>query len=418
MASPTVAGTPATTNDQTAGTSTPITMPAGITAGETLVAWIAHKAPITEAAMSGWTRLIEADQPSGSNATLSVFYKKAAGGDTGTMTTTTSTRAAAVVYRVSGATDPTVTAPEGAAAAGQANSVNPDPPSLTPASGSKDYLFMCGFASSHGRITSAVPTNYGDSQTAGPNNGTATNVGVGVADRALTTGAAENPGTFTTTGTGVEEVCSCTILIHPAAAGGTNFPLDAQPGSYTLTGSVAGALASRIVNASPGSYAVTGSVAGLIAARLINAAPGSYVVTGDTAGLALERVLSADPGSYTITGIAATLQGPAVSFEIDAQPGSFTITGSAAGLIADRLLDASPGSYVVTGQLAGLIRDALISASPGSYTVTGDTAGLIAGYVISALAGEYTLTGFDATLQGPGAQEVVIRLRMSMGIGQ
>ncbi len=229
MAAPTVAGTPALTNDQTAGTSTPLTMPASITAGETLVAWCAHKAPITEAAISGWTLLIEADQPTGSNATLSVFYKKAAGGDTATMTTTTSTRVAAVVERISGAADPTVTAPEGAAATGQANSINPNPPSLAPAAGSKDYLFQCGFASSHGRITDTgaanggVPTNYGSGQTSGPNNGTATNIGVGVANRALTTGSAEDPGTFTTTGTGVEEVTSATILIHPAAAGGTNW---------------------------------------------------------------------------------------------------------------------------------------------------------------------------------------------------
>lgn len=225
MAAPTVAGTPATTSDQTASLSHSVNLPASIAAGETLVVVVASKALTGEAAITGWTRFADVALVTGSNASLHAFWKKATGseGATATLTfTTTSTRVAVIAYRVTGATDPTVTPPE-ATTASLANSINPDPPSITPSGGPKDFLIFAGFSSSHGRITSAVPTNYGSGQTAGPNNGTATNIGGGVAQRALTAATTEDPGTFTTTGTAVEETASVTIAIHPAAAGGTNW---------------------------------------------------------------------------------------------------------------------------------------------------------------------------------------------------
>jgi hypothetical protein len=180
---------------------------------------VASKAATGEAAISGWTRFLDVALTTGSGAALHGFWKKSDGTESGTvdMTTTTSTRVASVCYRIAGATDPTVTPPESAGTT-QANTVNPNPPNLAPAAGSKDYLWFALFASSHGRITSSVPAGgYGDSQTTGPNNGTATNIGIGVADRAATA-ASEDPGTFTTTGTGVEETAAATVVVHPAAA--------------------------------------------------------------------------------------------------------------------------------------------------------------------------------------------------------
>ncbi len=240
MASPTVLGTPATTSNQSAGTTTPINLPAGISAGELLIAFVASKAGTGEAQIAGWTRFLDARLAQGSTATIHGFWRVADGSESATvdLTTTTSTRVAAVVYR----TDASTSTPPEAATAGAANSNTPDPPSLAPTGGSQDYLWFALFASSHGRITSAVPASYGGSQTAGDNSGTATHIGIGVAHRALTA-ASEDPGTFTTTGTGVEETIAATVAVYPATSGhtmsvGQATESNAATGSSPLAGTV------------------------------------------------------------------------------------------------------------------------------------------------------------------------------------
>lgn len=207
------------------------------------------------------------------------------------------------------------------------------------------------------------------------------------------------------------------FFIRPAAGAGA-FEIDAQPGSYALTGAPTGVLAGRVINAAPGSYALTGvgallqrgrfinaepgsyaltgAQAGVLADRLINAAAGSYSLTGAPIGAVAGRVLVAQPGSYEYTGFAAELvyDTGAQAFELNAEPGTYALTGADTGLLADRMIVAAPGSYSLTGAQAGLLVDRVLSAEPGAYTLTGSPASTLTERVLVALPGEYNLTGF------------------------
>lgn len=199
------------------------------------------------------------------------------------------------------------------------------------------------------------------------------------------------------------------LIVGEAATG--DFELDAQPGSYAVTGSVAAPVSDRsvnaapgsytttgfasspvvgrAVNAAPGSYTVTGTAAGLIAARMIDAAPGSYAISGAAATLVAGRAVAADPGVYTISGAEATLLGPAAGFELDAQPGAYTLSGAAAGLLADRVLNAAPGSYALTGVATSLLTTRVIVSSPGAYAITGSDAELVQAGAFVPVTGFY-----------------------------
>jgi hypothetical protein len=58
------------------------------------------------------------------------------------------------------------------------------------------------------------------------------------------------------------------------------FALDADPGSYAVSGAAAGLEAGRGLSADPGSYAVTGADAALEAGQVLDAQPGAYAVSG------------------------------------------------------------------------------------------------------------------------------------------
>lgn len=220
MASPAVATKTGGNNDTLQSTHT-LNLPASIAAGDTLLMFFGHKdaAGATPGFPGGWTVLGEIEQAAGSLACLVPAWRLADGteGATISVTTTNTTRQAHCCLRITGAADPTVTAPTTQAGVAATNTNTPDPPNCNPAV-SKDYLFVAAFCSSAGRITSADPTNYThSSQTNGSNSGTVTHAGVGVATRQLTA-ASDNPGTFTTTGGTTEETVAQTIAIHPAAA--------------------------------------------------------------------------------------------------------------------------------------------------------------------------------------------------------
>lgn len=222
----------------------------------------------------------------------------------------------------------------------------------------------------------------------------------------------------------------------------SDFPLDAQPGSFTLTGVAAnGAIATPATAgsysltgvqgtfafgfpATAGSYAWSAQAAGLLAAYAENAAAGNYALTGAAAtfdlGLpatagnyaltgqaaAFDIAMNAAAGAFTWTGIAAELVHDAApgQFLLDAQPGNFSLTGVAIG--ADVSSNAQPGNYALTGVNAGFAL--AISAAPGSVVWSGAAAGLLTDYVLVASPGAFTWTGVLADLVVPSIVFVVV----------
>lgn len=195
MAYPQIVSTAATNNG--AATSVPLTMPATITAANLLLAYIGSVLAVT--GMSGWTPV--GSTSSGGTFNLSVYAKIAAGGDTATPTFSGAQGVCAEVYNISGwsgtLTDLALSAISGSV----------DPPALTPALGSQDYLWIpaCG---GEGASVTAAPTNYGGLITA---SATSSSVVLGCANRQLTA-ATENPGAFSYGGLATAAV---TVAVPP-----------------------------------------------------------------------------------------------------------------------------------------------------------------------------------------------------------
>jgi hypothetical protein len=131
-----------------------------------------------------------------------------------------------------------------------------------------------------------------------------------------------------------------TIDLDASSDGATGIP---QGGHRTLW-AVTMELPPESINAQPGSYSVSGAVAGLLGDSLVNAAPGAYSVIG--------QAITPDIG-------------------LNAALGAYAVAGANAGLLVDALLSADPGVYVFTGSAAELVRGVDLVAEPGVYVLTG-----------------------------------------------
>lgn len=242
MASPTVAAT-AESSTNTAGTSHVVTLPTGITSGDLLIVMLDKgSTSATVNALTGWTELLDEASANG----LYIAYRLADGseGSSITLTTSASTRSAQIVYRITGAIDPGTQAPQiGTTATG--TSVSPDPPSVTPTGGAKDYLWiaffgMAGEEADDDTWANTPPTNYTPSPPDQKSCGTAgTNLGglIAVASRQLNA-STENPGTFNVDVSAAWR--AQTIAVHPnpdatahpstvAAVAGVSTPIVMRP---------------------------------------------------------------------------------------------------------------------------------------------------------------------------------------------
>jgi hypothetical protein len=216
MASPVVEGT-AETAVSTAGTSHAITLPASIASTDlVLLTMEIGSTSATLNALTDWTELLDEAVAHG----LKILYYSGAGvPGNPTFTSSAATRSATIAWRISGAEVPATQAPQiGTTATG--TGTTPNPPSVTPTGGSKDYLFIAMFGrdgeeADDDTWATAAPTNYTPTTPLQKACGVAgTNLGgmVAAASRQLTA-ASDDPGTFTAaTGNWRAQ----TIAVHPA----------------------------------------------------------------------------------------------------------------------------------------------------------------------------------------------------------
>lgn len=218
MAFPVVQST-ATSVSASSLTTHTITVPSGVVSGDLLIAFIALENVTSPAnQFSAWSdsfiEILDKTTGGSSGASIGVAYKFSDGteGANITVDSVDSERAAHAMYRID--TQSPVIAPEITAGA-SGNSTSPDPDSLTPAGGAKDYLWMvlCGFERDDSTIT-AFPTNYGSNQVTSSvfSGGT-----LGIATRNLNA-STEDPGAFTISG--AEEWQAFTLAVHPLPSTG------------------------------------------------------------------------------------------------------------------------------------------------------------------------------------------------------
>jgi len=167
---------------------------------------------------AGWTELADATDAVGSDR-FAVAYRYANGSEGASIVVTHATwyKAAACAWRITGADS---TTPPVISTIASSSNGHPDPPSLTPAGGANDYLWL-GIGGIGGEQTlSSYPTNYSLGQlfaSSGTADGTSDNCRAMGAARQLNA-ASENPGQFTMSATA--GVGAYTIAVYPAPAGG------------------------------------------------------------------------------------------------------------------------------------------------------------------------------------------------------
>jgi len=184
--------------------------------GDLLVLILRSAAADTHTTPTNWTQLVLNNADDASLDVTSVWYKVADGaeGATVTVTCTTSLKFTAICWAITG--HDSATAPVISAAATSTNNA-PDPPSLTPAGGAKDFLWLWigGWEGEQTSPPTGNPTNYSnpigaDSGTAGA---TSTNCRCAGASRQLNA-ASENPPSWLISVS--EDWTAWTLAIYPA----------------------------------------------------------------------------------------------------------------------------------------------------------------------------------------------------------
>jgi len=204
-------------------TSHALALPSGIVAGSFIDAFFVVKdSGFTVVWPAGYAELFQYE--AAGDVTVVYAFHRATGSESGTITVTTgsSKKSGAILQRVEG--EHGTTAPEASSGA-NGISTAPDPDTLT-VGDSKDYLFTAFHGVSSAPLTSGYPTDYGLSQNEVSGGGT-TGIGMAVASRALTTGADQNPDTFTISDS--EEWGALTILRHPSSAAAASLIVPNRP---------------------------------------------------------------------------------------------------------------------------------------------------------------------------------------------
>jgi len=205
---------PAVQDTNTSGESSDVTshtvnLPANISAGDLLIVFFSCDAneTVTWPTGDGWASIFHQTNAN----TLDIGYKIADGTEGATITVTTGSaeQSAHISYRITG--NHRYLAPEVSTGA-TGNSTSPNPDSLTPTGGAKDYLWIAVEGNADGDVASAYPSNYTNGQTNAV--GTTAGANIAVARRELNA-SSEDPVAFTIP---LNKWVACTVAVHPKTA--------------------------------------------------------------------------------------------------------------------------------------------------------------------------------------------------------
>ncbi len=381
MASPSVVNS--ATTDGTSADSTPtINLPGSIVSGNTLVALFRSAAGGAIGFPAGWTELVDASAD-GADDQMAVAWRKADGTEGSTIDLTSGNgKFAAIVWQISGATDPTITAPEISTVATGTDDA-PDPSTVTPTGGSKDYLFLWlgGWEGKQTSPPSGNPTNYSGplgASSGGPGSA-ASNCRVAGAHRELTA-ASEDPGSWTISAS--DDWSAYALAVHPstppqtrsvaAATSTADAPaVTRTPGGVTrgvsAATSTADAVATTVKNANQvvvSTASTTGDVPAAarspgVATRSVTAADGS------SDSVPLDGV---SPGAVTRSVVAADATTDAPTVTASTGGAQITVITAADGLSDSVPLDGvNPGAVTRSVVVADATADAPAAGrSPGA----------------------------------------------------
>ncbi len=225
MASPAVQTRSTTTAN--AATIT-VTLPASSADGDLIFIFLCANTVSTtwslNAGSSGWTELFDDNGEAG-------YYKQIGASEANPVFDPSVTeRTGASALRITGHENPATQVPEVSASPNTGTSTAPDPSSVTPTGGSKDYLFIACAGHDDARSGfSAAPTNYSNLNAFATGGGANGCTGA-TAERALTA-STDDPDAFATGRS--EPWAARTVVIHPV---GTATPLTVSVGDTVVMG--------------------------------------------------------------------------------------------------------------------------------------------------------------------------------------
>lgn len=300
MASPDVLASAAHGDGAAAGTSHTITLPAGIAAGNGILAFlsVANNA-LASTASDGFTKIFQST--AASNYGLAIFWKpNAAGGgsDSLVVSLASSQKVTAATYRISGhRTDEAPTVADVA----NGNNANPDPPLVSlPGGLSEDLLVFGAAAINASSTTTSGPAGYSGLvwvQGFAASNG---QDGVCAAYRQVTA-ASEDPGTFQISPSAGRNWVSTSVAIRPAAVVSTRTLSLAATETGADSAAIDVDVRNRVTLAATGSGSDSAAVQAKALQRITLAATGSGA---DSAAINIVR-----PAGRTLA-LAATETGP------------------------------------------------------------------------------------------------------------
>jgi hypothetical protein len=203
----------AVTLNKTGTNWTPINMPSTINSGDLLIAIVAMDGANETVGFSGgtggWTKLADGSTWSDGTCTTAVAWRKADGSTDALSLTNSNEAGSAVVFRITGAADPTVTAPYiNTANTGSSTNVNPN--DIAPGAGAKDFLWFAFGVHDRNRVNDGQPSGYTSNVHEGSGSG-----GASLCYGYKTANAAsDDPGPFTFTV--ADGFATGGLAIHPA----------------------------------------------------------------------------------------------------------------------------------------------------------------------------------------------------------
>ena len=220
-ASPTVLAETTSIMDTSAVTTHVVQLPTSgsLASGDTMLCAVGTDSGTSDMVLTwpaGWTVIAEEGDDGTPTTWLEIGWAESDGTESGStfnITSSTSEQSAHNCYFIQGGGDLGVGAEQPEAEIIGANTDAPDPPSISPTGGSKDYLVFAFASVNNRRNITGWPATYTNTGQERPTSSGGVTLGYG---RLEVTAASEDPGTFAfTTAT---NTVAATVAIHPAAA--------------------------------------------------------------------------------------------------------------------------------------------------------------------------------------------------------
>ncbi len=323
MAYPQVAAT-SSVGDLSSSTPEALTLPAGVSNGDRLLAFVAFDADsdpmVIVGTGTGWTKRIQQDGQQTAGVQSAIFEKlEADGNDSLTISTTgnvgTAELGVYIVRRYTGH-DPAV---EAAIAASHGSSANPDAPSLSPSWGAADTLWEWVAAWDNGtRTITAYPADYTANQATNLGGATSAGCGIAAATRQLNASSTD-PGLATISL--ADNWNAYTIAIKPAGGSDTTAPVLSSPVG-TATGATTATVGATTDEANGTLYVFVSTSATPPSAATLKAGTGAAFASS-------QAVTSSGAKTFGATGLTASTGYYAHLIHTDAAGNDSNIVSSA-----------------------------------------------------------------------------------------